>query len=122
MAAAATRRRTDHKGEDFTRVRSESITWKWLAGICVSILLLGGGGWMTYVQGQLGTFLIAMDATKEKVGKQAVDQAATAEQVKAINSKVDDVKKDVQDIRSDIKLILQNQQLQQLQDQTRPKR
>lgn len=121
MAAAAARRKSDPKGEDFTKVRTDSITWKWLAGISVSIMILGGGAWITYVQTQIGGVLVALDGTKDRVGKQAVEQATTAEQVKSINQKVDDVKKDVQDIRSDIKLILQNQQLQQIQ-QGQPKR
>lgn len=122
MVAGATRRKSDPKEGDFTKVRSESITFKWLAGICVTVLVLAGGGWLTWVQSTISGVVVAMDATKEKVGKQAVEQATTAEQVKSINQKVDDVKKDVQDIRSDIKLILQNQQLQQLQQQGQPKR
>ena len=105
---------------DYRTFRSDGVSWKWLAGILVGVLILAAGSWAAYIQSQIGGFVVAMDATKDKVGKQAVEQATTAEQVKAINQKVDDVKKDVQDIRSDIKLILQNQQIQRLESPPAP--
>lgn len=122
MAGGAERRKGDPRTVDYRAFRSEGVSWKWLAGILVGVLILGAGSWAAYIQSQIGGFVVAMDSTKEKVGKQAVDQATTAEQVKAINQKVDDVKKDVQDIRSDIKLILQNQQQQQIQQQQKERR
>lgn len=99
------------------REHHNGVTWKWLAASAFGVLVLGGGGWMTYVQGQISGTVVALEGVKEKVNKQAVDQATSTEQMKALNKSVDEVKKDVQDIRSDLKLILQNQQLQINQQQ-----
>lgn len=122
---AAARRKGDPKGEDFSRVRSDSITWKWLAGIAVTILVLGGGAWMTTVSTRIDSVTVALDTTKNKQNEQAVEQATAKEKINTIDRKVDEVRKDVSDIRGDIKQILQQQQqiLQQQQiQQQAPKR
>lgn len=118
--AGAARRKTDRGGKDYRAMRTEgssSVTWKWLAGSAFGLLVLGGGGWMTYVQGRIETQVLAMDGVRERAAKQAIEQATTAERLKTVDEKVDAVKKDVQEIRSDLKLLLQNQQQQIRQQQ-----
>ena len=34
--------------------RSVSVTWQWLAGIVISILILGGSAWMTSMYAEVG--------------------------------------------------------------------
>jgi len=34
-------------------VNNEGVTWKWVVGILVTILLLGGGAWATSIQAQV---------------------------------------------------------------------
>ena len=121
--AQSPRRQGDRVDKDYRATRSDSgVTWKWLAGSAFGLIVLGGGGWMTYVQGQISGTVVALEGVKEKVNKQAVDQATSTEQMKALNKSVDEVKKDVQDIRSDLKLILQNQQQQILNQQSPARR
>jgi hypothetical protein len=96
-----------------TKKAADSVSWRWLAGIAISVLILAGAGWLTYVQNQIGGVQLALDGDRKQATQQAVDTAVTKKQVENLDRKVDDVQKDVRDIRSDIKQILNNQ-MQQL--------
>jgi hypothetical protein len=96
------------------------VTWKYVGGAAIGLIVLGGSGWLTVQHSQLGGVSIAVDKTKEKLAEQATDQAVTKTKVEGIDRKVDEVRKDVADIKSTLQQILINQQLQQLREQ--PKR
>ena len=91
------------------------MTWKWLGLAAFGILVTAGGGWLNYMQGQVAETYVAIDKTKEKVAEQATDQAVTKSKVQDIDRKVDEVRKDVGDIKSSLQQILINQQ-QQIRD------
>ena len=86
------------------------VTWRWLAVSTFSILVLAGGGWLTYVQSQVNATYIVIDKTRERLAEQAIDQAVTKAKVQDIDRKVDEVKKDVADIKALLQQILIAQQ------------
>lgn len=94
-----------------------SVTWKYVGGVAVSLIILGGSGWLTFMQSQISGVYVAVDKTKERLGEQATDQAVTKSKVEGIDRKVDEVRKDVGDIKSTLQQILINQQQQQLREQ-----
>lgn len=94
---------------------SGSVTWKYVGGAALSIIVLGGTGWLTYVQSQVGNITVAMDAQKDKLADQKTQQAVTGQRVEQIDKKVDEVKKDVSDIKAILQQIQINQQ-QQIRD------
>ena len=53
------------------------LTWRWLGGILMSIVLLGGGTWMTHMATEVGK-------VKEKVGVIEEQTKRTREDVKEI--------------------------------------
>lgn len=91
------------------------VTWKWLAGTAVGLIILGGSGWLTYMQSEVGSVYVSIDKTKDKMAEQAVDQATTKQKVQDIDRKVDEVRKDVGDIKAILQQIQINQQ-QQIRD------
>lgn len=86
-----------------------------MAVAAFGLLVTAGGGWLTYMQSQVSTTYVAIDKTKEKVAEQATDQAVTKSKVQDIDRKVDEVRKDVGDIKSILQQIQINQQ-QQIRD------
>ena len=125
MGGMRLRRKEDRAGMDFRALRNggpgDNITWKWLAGIAVAVLIIAGGAWMKTQDTRLDGLLVALDSTKGKVADQAVDQATTKQKVETIDKKLDEVRKDVSDIRGDLKQLLQQQQ-QILNQQDRQRR
>ena len=121
--AAQHRRKGDPSAMDFRalRIGGETVTWRWLAGIAVGILIVAGGAWMKTQDTRLDGVLLALDGTKGKVNDQAVEQATTKQKVETIDKKIDDVRKDISDIRGDLKQLLQQQQ-QILNQQDRGRR
>jgi hypothetical protein len=100
-----------------TKASNGSVTWKYVGGVAVSLIILGGSGWLAFMQTQLGSVYLAVDKTKERLGEQATDQAVTKSKVQDIDRKVDEVRKDVGDIKSTLQQILINQQQEQLRQQ-----
>jgi len=92
-----------------------SLTWRYVGGAAVSLVILGGSGWLTYVQRQITTQTVAMDVQKEKLADQKTQQAVTGQRVEQIDKKVDEVRKDVGDIKNILQQIQINQQ-QQIRD------
>lgn len=97
-----------------TKASNGSVTWKYVGGAAVSLIILGGGSWIAFMQSQIAGVYIAVDKTKERQAEQATDQAVTKSKVEGIDRKVDDVRKDVGDIKSTLQQILINQQQEQL--------
>lgn len=96
-----------------------SVTWKYVGGVAVSLIILGGSGWLTFMQSQIGGVYMAVDKTKERLGEQATDQAVTKSKVESIDRKVDEVRKDVGDVKQILQQILINQQQDQLRQEQR---
>lgn len=92
-----------------------SITWRYVGGVAVSLIILAGSGWLTYVQSQIGGVNVAMDVQKDKLAEQKTQQAVTGQRVEQIDKKVDEVRKDVGDIKTILQQIQINQQ-QQIRD------
>ncbi len=108
-----------HRKSPVSRSANGSITWRYVGGAAVSLIIIAGSGWLTYVQSQIGGITVAMDTQKDKIADQKTQQAVTGQKVEQIDKKVDEVKKDV----GDIKLILQQIQInQQQQIREAPKR
>ena len=93
-----------------------SITWRYVGGVAVSLIILAGSGWLTYVQSQIGTVTVAMDAQKDKLSDQKTQQAITGQKVEQIDKKVDEVRKEVGDIKAILQQIQINQQQQIIRD------
>lgn len=92
-----------------------SVTWKYVGASALGLIAIIGAGWQTYTQSQIGEVRVAAERTKDALAEQKVDQAVTKTKVQDIDRKVDEVKKDVGDIKSTIQQILINQQ-QQIRD------
>lgn len=97
------------------------VTWKWLAVSAGTVLVLSGGGWLTYMQSSVTTTYLAIDKTKEKVAEQATDQAVTKSKVQDVDRKLDEVRRDVGEIKNILQQIQINQQ-QQIRDTPPPRR
>lgn len=63
------------------------VTWKWLVSICFSILMLAGGGWMAFVQGQITDVKKDNEKRNETQATQTADIAVIKEQIKQLNEK-----------------------------------
>ena len=78
---------------------TNSVTWKWLAGTFLSILLLGGAGWMRMLNAEVQTVK----------GDQKKDREAASEargKVGIIEERTKRVEQDVQEIKEDLKELL----------------
>ena len=78
---------------------TNSVTWKWLAGTFLSILLLGGAGWMRMLNAEVQTVK----------GDQKKDREASADargKVGIIEERTKRVEQDVQEIKEDLKELL----------------
>lgn len=92
-----------------------AITWRWVAIGAIGLASVAGGSWLNYLQGQIADVRIAGNTTGEKVNTQGTQQAVTQQKVQDIDRKVDEVRKDVGDIKSILQQIQINQQ-QQIRD------
>lgn len=95
-----------------------SVTWRWVALAAVGLASVAGGSWLNYLQSQVTDVRLASNATSDKVNTQATQQAVTQQKVQDIDRKVDEVRKDVGDIKTLLQQIQMNQQ-QQLRDGNR---
>lgn len=71
-----------------------SVSQKWLIGILTTLVLGGGAGWMTYVQGEVRN-------VREKQEKQQEAVARTQTDVAIIREKSERLEKDVKEIKED---------------------
>ena len=92
-----------------------SVTWKYVGASALGLIAIIGGGWQTYTQSQISDVRLAAERTKDALADQKVDQAVTKTKVQDIDRKVDEVKKDVGDIKAILQQIQINQQ-QQIRD------
>lgn len=105
-----------------TPVRPDSgVTWRWVAIAAIGLASVAGGSWLNYLQGQVADVRLASSNTAEKVNSQATQQAVTQQKVQDIDRKVDEVRKDVGDIKTLLQQIQMNQQ-QQIRDAPPPQR
>lgn len=98
---------------------SGNVTWRYIGGTAIGLLVLLGGSWQAYMQSQVTSVYVAVDKTKEKLAEQSTNQAVTNQKVQDIDRKVDEVRTDVGAIKQTLQQILINQQ-QQIRDS--PKR
>ena len=94
---------------------ASGVTWRWVAIGAIALASVSGGAWLNYLQGQVTDVRLAASSTAEKVNTQATNQAVTNQKVQDIDRKVDDVRKDVGDIKTILQQIQINQQ-QQIRD------
>ena len=72
------------------------VSWKWLAGILVSVVLLAGGGWVRYIQAELGQ----VKAEQQEERDQRQEQAGT---LRVLREKIERVEEQAREIRQDQK-------------------
>jgi len=78
---------------------TNSVTWKWLAGTLLSLLLLTGGAWMKMQAAELQT--VKDDQKKEKDAS-----ASSREKVGVIEERTKRTEDDVKEIKQDLKELL----------------
>jgi hypothetical protein len=61
-----------------------SVGWKWVAGILTSILILGGGAWMTSVSSDGKDLRIELAQLKKEVADKAADLKLIQQSVESI--------------------------------------
>ena len=76
-----------------------SVTWKWLAGSLLSVLLLIGGGWMRMLAGEVETVKQEQKRDREASG-------ASREKVGVIEERTKRTEDDVREIKQDLKELL----------------
>ena len=78
---------------------TNSVTWKWLAGTLLALLLLTGGAWMKMQAAELQT--VKDDQKKEKDAS-----ASSREKVGVIEERTKRTEDDVKEIKQDLKELL----------------
>lgn len=78
---------------------ANSVTWKWLAGILMSIVLLSGGAWMRILNADVQT-------VKEEQKKDREAAAENRGKVGVIEERTKRTEDDVKEIKQDLKELL----------------
>ena len=78
---------------------ANSVTWKWLAGTLLSVLLLAGGGWMRMLAGEVETVKQEQTRDREAAG-------VSREKVGVIEERTKRTEQDVKEIKEDLKELL----------------
>lgn len=78
---------------------TNTVTWKWVAGSLLSVLLLAGGGWMKVMNAELATVKTEQKQDREAAG-------ASREKVGVIEERTKRTEQDVQEIKQDLKELL----------------
>ena len=78
---------------------TNSVTWKWLGGTLLSLLLLTGGAWMKMQAAELQT--VKDDQKKEKDAS-----ASSREKIGVIEERTKRTEDDVKEIKQDLKELL----------------
>lgn len=78
---------------------NNSVTWKWLAGTLLSVLLLIGGGWLRALNADLNT-------VKDEQKKDRDSAAGSREKVGVIEERTKRTEQDVLEIKQDLKELL----------------
>lgn len=76
-----------------------SVTWKWLAGSLLTVLLLAGGGWMKMLAADLDTVKKEQKNDREAAG-------ISREKVGVIEERTKRTEQDVREIKEDLKELL----------------
>lgn len=84
---------------DEESVSANSVTWKWLAGSLLSLLLLSGGAWVRMVQSEVQT-------VKEEQKKDRDASANSREKVGVIEERTKRTEEDIKDMKQDLKELL----------------
>ena len=64
-----------------------SVTWKWVAGVTVSLLVLGGGGWLTNMQAQVSDMRNKHEEINRNESTQTADIAVIKEKLRVIEDR-----------------------------------
>lgn len=78
---------------------ANSVTWKWLAGTLLSVLLLAGGGWVRMLAADLG-------AVKEEQKKDRDAASGSREKIGVIEERTKRTEQDVKEVKEDLKELL----------------
>jgi outer membrane murein-binding lipoprotein Lpp len=65
-----------------------AVGWKWLAGILTSVLILGGGAWMTSVSTDGNELRVEVAQLKKDMGEKAADVKEIRKDIDAIKDSV----------------------------------
>jgi len=69
-----------------------NLTWKWLAGIAMTILIMGGGAWMTSMSGEVGKVKEEQKADRQTVNDVKSKVGVIEEQTKRTQDDVKEIK------------------------------
>ena len=74
-----------------------SVTWKWLAGIAMTILLMGGGAWITSMSGEVGKVKEEQKQDRQVINDVKGKVNVIEEQTKRTQEDVRDIKESQKD-------------------------
>ena len=69
-----------------------SVTWRWLVGILMSVVMLGGGTWMTTMYAEVGR--VKEEAKQDRAALNGVDK-----KVGVIEERTKRTEQDIQDVK-----------------------
>ena len=68
---------------------NNAVTWRWVAGITVSILLLSGAGWIGSIQGRVTDLTVIQAQRGERISALESQYGALGERLRRIEEKLD---------------------------------
>ena len=71
---------------------NNNVTWKWLAGIAISILVMGGGAWMSTMYAQVGKVQEEQKQDRQTVNDVRGKVGVIEEQTKRTQDDVKEIK------------------------------
>lgn len=86
------------------------MTWKWLVGVMVGILVVGGGGWMNHMQGQVSDIRSKQEAAGKDASTQSADIAVIKEKLRTIEDRQKEAAEQSKDINRKLDELIQRKQ------------
>lgn len=74
-----------------------SVTWQWLAGIAMSVVIIGGGAWMTTMYAEVNKVKEEQKTDRKTVGEIEKKVGIIEEQTKRTREDVQDIKETQRD-------------------------
>ena len=76
---------------------NNNVTWKWVAGIAMSVLVMGGGAWMSTMYAQVGKVQEEQKQDRQTVNDVRSKVGVIEEQTKRTQEDVKDIKESQKD-------------------------
>jgi hypothetical protein len=93
--------------------REHSATlWKWMLGAMFSVIMLGGGAWVSYVQAQINDIRQQNERRNDAQASQGADIAVIKEKIRAIEQNVQETKEATRETSRKLDELIRQQQQQ----------